>query len=461
MTNTPNQRAQTGAHPENISLPTPMSRCIGVRREDKSRWERRVPITPAAVRALAAQGIQVYIQPSPIRAYTDNEFTAAGAVVQEDLSACPIVFAIKEIPPAFFRPGGAYMFFAHVIKGQPHNMPMLRRMLALGCTLIDYEKVTDEHGRRLIFFGWHAGLAGAIETLWTLGQRLAWRGIETPFAQVRHAWEYHDLAEAKAALAQVGEAIRTAGLPAAIAPLTIGVTGYGNVARGAWEILNLLPVEVVQPEDLADVTGRPDASRHILYAATFREKHMVAPKEKADPFDCQRYYDCPDNFRPIFEQYLPHLTAMINGIYWDARYPRLVTKEGLRRLAQTGPLRLQVIGDVSCDVEGSVEITVKTTEPGEPAFIYDPLTGAVHDGVEGPGVAVIAVDILPSELPRDASESFSAVLLQYLPAIAAADFSAPFAELALPPEIKRAVIAHRGELTPAYRHLQQYLPEDK
>lgn len=457
MNNLPDQRAQAGAYTENISLATPKPPCIGIRREDKSRWERRTPITPDGARALAEQGIQVYIQPSPIRAYAAEEFAAAGAIIQEDLAACPVVFAVKEIPPALFRPGRAYVFFAHVIKGQPYNMPMLRRMLELGCTLIDYEKVADEHGRRLIFFGRHAGLAGAIETLWALGQRLAGQGWVTPFAGIRHAWEYHDLAEAQAAIAQAGEAVRAQGLPAAVAPLTIGVTGYGNVSRGAWEILNLLPVEVIEPGQLADIVGGAGASRYVLYATTFREEHIVTPRDDLEPFDCQRYYDCPDNFLPIFEGHLPHLSALINGVYWDARYPRLVTTEGLRGLAEAGRLRLQVIGDVSCDIEGSIEITVKTTDPGQPVFLFDPLTGAVQDGVAGPGVAVMAVDILPSELPRDASQNFSAVLAKYVPAIASADYAAPFEALALPPEIKRAVIVHRGELTPAYRHLAQYL----
>ena len=105
-------------------------------------------------------------------------------------------------------PGQAYVFFAHVIKGQPFNMPMLQRMLDLGCTLIDYEKVTDDAGRRLIFFGWHAGVAGMLETLWALGQRLAWQGIANPFTALRRAYDYHDIAEAKAAVQQVGEAIR-------------------------------------------------------------------------------------------------------------------------------------------------------------------------------------------------------------------------------------------------------------
>lgn len=152
-----------------------MQHCIGVRREDKSDWERRTPITPAVAAPLREQhGIQVVVQPAPQRAFTAAEFEAAGAQVQEDLSGCPVVLGIKEIPKSAFLPGQAYVFFAHVIKGQPFNMPMLQRMLDLGCTLIDYEKVTDDAGRRLIFFGWHAGVAGMLETLWTLGQRLAW-----------------------------------------------------------------------------------------------------------------------------------------------------------------------------------------------------------------------------------------------------------------------------------------------
>lgn len=435
-----------------------MQRSIGVRREDKSRWERRVPITPAVAKELREQhGIQVHVQPSPIRAFSEAEFEAAGALVQEDLAACPVIFAVKEIPLAFFRPGQTYVFFSHVIKGQSHNMPMLRRILELGCTLIDYEKVADERGRRLIFFGRYAGIAGALETLWALGQRLAGEGIPTPLAELRHAYEYHDAAEAQRAVAHVGQDIAAHGLPPQIAPLVIGVTGYGNVSSGAWEILNLLPLAKVTPDDLAAIAGGPGASRFVIYATTFREEHIVTPRADQEQFDCQRYYDCPEGYEPIFDRYLPHLTALINGIYWDARYPRLITKAHLRELFSQGQPRLRIIGDVSCDIEGSIECTVKATEPGEPVFVYHPATGEITDGLVGDGVVVMAVDILPSELPRDASENFGAVLKAHIPAIAAADYSAPFDELALPPEIKRAVIAHRGKLTPAYRHLSQYL----
>ena len=441
-----------------------MQRCIGVRREDKSEWERRTPITPDVAAQLRQQhGVQVVVQPSPQRVFSAAEFEAAGAQVREDLSACPVVLGIKEIPKAAFAPGQAYVFFAHVIKGQSFNMPMLQRMLDLGCTLIDYEKVTDEAGRRLIFFGWHAGVAGMLETLWALGQRLAGQGIANPFTALRRAYDYHDIAEAKAAVQQVGEAIGRDGLPAEITPLTIGVAGYGNVARGVWEILDLLPVQRVQPGELAGLAGRAAqqgghaAATGVIYAATFREEHMAAPLAAGASFDLQNYYATPQAYRADFEQYLPHLSVLVNAIYWDPRYPRLVTKGYLRQAWGAGQPRLRVIGDISCDIDGAIECTVKGTEPGEPNFVYNPATGEVRDGVEGEGVVVMAVDILPSELPRDASETFSQVLLPYVPALAAADYTASFDDLALPPEIKRAVIVHRGQLTPAYAYLAQHL----
>lgn len=434
-----------------------MQRCIGIRREDKSLWERRTPVTPAVAQELRAKhGIQVVVQPSPQRAFSPVEFEAAGAVMQESLADCPVVLGIKEVPKAAFQPGQAYMFFAHVIKGQPYNMPMLQHMLDLGCTLIDYEKVTDDAGRRLIFFGWHAGVAGMLETLWALGQRLAWQGVATPFTALRRAYHYHDIAEAKAAVQQVAEAIRRDGLPAEITPLTIGVAGYGNVARGVWEILDLLPVQRVEPGELGGL-DTPGYSTNVIYAATFREEHLATPLDDRAHFDLQHYYSTPHAYRSDFEQYLPYLSVLVNAIYWDARYPRLVTKDCLRQAFAGGQPKLRVIGDISCDIDGAIECTVKATEPGEPNFVYNPLTGQISDGVAGEGLVVMAVDILPSELPRDASDYFSRVLLPYAPALASADYTASFDDLALPPEIKRAVIVHRGQLTPSYRYLQQHL----
>jgi alpha-aminoadipic semialdehyde synthase len=434
-----------------------MTALIGIRHEDKSEWERRVPVVPGDAAALQKEGIQVVVQSSPTRAYRDEEFAAAGIPVRPDLSDCPVVFGIKEMPKAFFQPDKTYVFFAHVIKGQPYNMPMLRRLLDLGCTLIDYERVVDDKDRRLIFFGWHAGVAGMIDTLWAVGRRLAWEGIANPFDHLRLTHQHHDLDEARAALARVKERIEAEGLPPEVTPFVVGVAGYGNVSRGAQEMLDLLPVVEIEPEDLAALTAGEGASRHQIYKVVFKEWHMVEPASPGVEFELQDYYHHPEKYRGVFARYLPHLDVLVNAIYWTEDYPRLVTKEDIARLYAQGQPRLRIIGDISCDVEGAIECTVKSTEPGDPVFVYDPASGAVGDGYEGPGVVVMAVDILPSELPREASAYFSGILKPYIPAIARCDYTQPFKACNLPPEIKRAVIAYRGELTPEYRYIREYL----
>ena len=438
-----------------------MTALIGIRREDKSEWERRVPLIPQDAAKLEKENdLQVVVQSSSIRAFGDDEFRAAGITVQEDLSPCPTIVGIKEIPQDALEPDKTYIFFAHVIKGQPYNMPMLQRLLDLGCTLIDYERVVDERNRRLIFFGWHAGVAGMIDTLWALGQRLTWEGISNPFASLRQTHTYRDLDEAKAALAQVRREIESEGLPETLSPLVVGVAGYGNVSRGAQEILDLLPIIEIQPEEVAGITKSREASAHHIYKVVFKEWHMVEPLSLDAGFELQHYYNHPEEYQGVFEQYLPHLTVLVNAIYWTERYPRLVTKAYLRELFDTEDApRLRVIGDISCDVEGAIECTTKSTEPGDPIYVYTPASGEVTDGHAGPGVVVMAVDILPSELPREASTDFSQVLKPYLPTIAQCDFDLPFEDCQLPPEIKRAVITYRGQLTPDYEYIQEYLDQ--
>ena len=359
-----------------------MGALIGIRREDKSIWERRVPVVPRDVHKMKQQhDIEVLVQPSEIRAFSDEEFVLAGATVLEDLSPCPVVFAIKEIPDHALEPGKAYVFFSHVIKGQPHNMPMLRRMLELGCTLIDYEKVTDEDGRRLIFFGRQAGWAGMVDTLWAFGQRLRWEGILNPFQALRPMPGYGELAQAKAALEVVGEWIRTEGLPADVTPLIIGVAGYGNVSGGVQQILDVLPVMEIDPADVVAVAQNADGSRRHIYKVIFKEEHLVEPISPDAQFELQDYYDHPEKYRGVFARYLPYLSVLVNAIYWAPQYPRLVTKADLQELfaGQETP-RLRVIGDISCDIEGAIEATIRSTDPGSPIYVYHPDTGDTTDG---------------------------------------------------------------------------------
>lgn len=410
---------------------------LGIRRENKGRWERRAPLTPQHVEELVHEhGVSVTVQPSDVRVFGEDDYRSAGAAIREDLSECRVILGIKEIPPELLVSGRAHLAFFHVIKGQRGNMGQVQRALDAGSTLIDYEPIVDRHGRRLLFFGRHAGYAGMIDALWALGRRLHAEGVETPFTAVRQAKDYDHLETALDHLASdVGRRIRNEGLPDALRPLVIGFTGGGNVSQGAQEVLRRLPVVEVHPDELLELEGRSERSRRTIYKVVFRRDH-----------------------RTDFARHLPYLTVLVNGIFWGAHDPRLVTWDDLKSLwSGPEPPRLRVIADLSCDVEGSIEATVEQTEPDAPVFVADPFTRQTPYGVEGRGPVVLAVGNLPAELPQDASEHFGDCLFPFAVRLAAADFTAPFDELALPEPVRRAVITHRGELTPGYRYLADCL----
>ena len=432
---------------------------IGIRHEDKYLAERRTPLVPAHLAKLVKElGIEALVQESSKRIYTAEEYVAAGARIVPDMHECDIVFGVKEIPEKWFIPGQTYMFFSHVIKGQPYNMPMLRKMMELGCNLIDYERVVDDFNRRLIFFGRFAGLAGAINTLWTTGLRLKHLGFDTPCLHIQQAHHYHSLQEAREAVSRVGFEIAEYGLPAGLSPFTIGITGYGNVSNGVQEILSLLPVQEIHPADLPELRNK-NCSSNLLYRVTFREDHISAHRQSAKPFDLDDYYAHPENYHSIFEQYLPHLLVLINGMYWDERYPRILTREYMKAhfMAGMNP-KLKVVGDITCDPNGSVEATLKGTYIEDPIFVYHPESHSLTSGYEGDGLQVMAVDILPSELPRDSSLAFSNVLRNFVKSLVAADFKADHPDaIGLPAPLRKALILHKGSLTPEYAYIQNYL----
>jgi alpha-aminoadipic semialdehyde synthase len=186
---------------------------------------------------------------------------------------------------------------------------------------------------------------------------------------------------------------------------------------------------------------------------------MVEPASPGKTFDLQDYYGHPENYCPAFERYVSHLSILMNCIYWSAQYPRLVTKEYLKKSFKNKEgFHLKVIGDISADVNGAIEFTEKTTSPDKPVFVYNPSTDTIKDGYEGDGMVVMAVDNLPCELPRESSQSFSETLLRFVPEIMKADFTVDdFDKLALPFEIKNAVILYKGRLTPNYNYINKYL----
>jgi saccharopine dehydrogenase (NAD+, L-lysine-forming) len=416
-------------------------RRIGIRREDKDPWEARVPVVPDDAGRLTSSGaVEIFLQPSAQRIFGADEYVRAGALLDEDLSACDIVLAVKEIPRELFAPGTTYAFFSHTIKGQPYN-------------------ITDERGRRLIFFSRFAGLAGAVDTLWALGRRLEWEGLApNPFAALEQTYNYPSLAAALAAVREVGRRIARDGLPAQLCPFVVGVTGYGNVSLGAQEVLDALGAVTLAPDGL-DGLFAGAAPRRAVHKVVFAEHDMVARRDATAPFALEEYLERPELYEGVFERWLPRLAVLLNCVFWDVRYPRLVTKAAVRSLYAAAPPLLRVIGDVSCDIEGSVQLTVKETHIDAPVYVYDPDTGSIVDGVAGRGPVVLAVGNLPCELSRESSEAFSAALSPFVPALAAADFSVPYDRLSLPPELRRALILHHGELTPDYAYMQRFVSE--
>ena len=422
---------------------------IGIRREDKSQWERRTPLIPQDVEKLVSGGVRIVVQSSPSRCFADDEFARAGAEIASTMSRADVILGVKEIPLEQFERGKSYMFFSHTMKGQPHNMPMLRRMLDLECTLLDYEIVKDERGVRTIAFGRHAGLAGAIDTLWMLGHRLAAEGIATPLANLRQALDYENVAEASDAIESCGRALGKQGVPADIAPITIGITGEGGkVFGGAMEVLTKLPHRVVRASELAAAIAAADPSDARVLLVPFGPGDLVEPVD-GRTYTFEDYVANPTAYHSRFGAQLARLTAVVHGILWKEGYPRFILRDDLQRLWASSPApKLRVITDVTCDRDGSNESLVKITGPGSPAYVYDPATGDARDGIAGPGPTVIAVDILPAEIPYDASVHFSAALTPMIPALARGPVDPGNPEL--PAALRGSFLAHQGRLLPEW-----------
>ncbi len=434
-----------------------MSNFIGIRHEDKYLLERRAPLTPKHVARLVKQKkLDIIVQTSDKRVFSDEEYLHAGAKIAKDLKKCSVIFGVKEMPETFFEFGKTYVFFAHVVKGQPYNMSMLRKMMELKCNLIEYEKVVDDQGKRLIFFGRYAGMAGMINSLWALGLRLREAGYSSNFMKLKQARHYHSLDEARDDISAIGQLIAEKGIPHDLMPFVVGFTGYGNVSQGAQEIIGLLPVKEISPAKLLELHHRKMLPDNMVYKVIFKEQDLFEHNE-CEAFDLHDYYTNPQNYHSRFEKYVPYLSMLINCVYWDKRYPRLVTKQYLKKLYAKGEPGLKVIGDISCDVNGSVECTLKPTEIDDPIFVYNPEDEHITMGHKGHGLLVMAVDILPAELPRDSSDGFADVLVNFVKPIADADFSEHFDDLDLPKPIKKALILHNGELTPEYKYMEEFL----
>ena len=286
-----------------------MRRTIGIVREAYSKWERRVPLTPAQVEELVkARNVQVLVQPSPRRVFTDHQYAAAGATITDDLSGASAIFGVKQVPVPDLLADKTYMFFSHTIKAQPENMALLDACLARNVRLIDYECVRangEATAPRLIAFGEFAGKSGMVNAFHGLGQRLLSLGYSTPFLSVAPTYTYPDYSAACAALGQVGAQIRDWGLPAEHAPFVVGIAGGGNVARGVQHAFSQLgdAVTMVEPSELAALSalhGTTGEHQHRVYGVNVPTTYMVQPPPASRPdggyvhFDEFEYFARPE-----------------------------------------------------------------------------------------------------------------------------------------------------------------------
>ncbi|KAI8803017.1 Saccharopine dehydrogenase-domain-containing protein [Cladochytrium replicatum] len=421
---------------------------LGIRAEDKNRWERRVPLIPEHVERLVTEsGAKVLVQPSTKRVITDEQYALAGATITEDLTGADLVLGVKEVPVDKLLPGRSYMFFSHTHKGQPAGMDLLKNVLEKKIRLIDYELITDEDKRRLVLFSKFAGYAGMIDSFHGLGQRLLALGFGTPFLSIGMSYMYRCVADARLDVTRTGQVIMDEGLAKGLAPMVFVFTGDGNVTRGALHVFKCLPHEWVKPEDLEALFTSGNYDHHKVYGCQVRASDYLVRADGTPGFDKAEYKAHPERYTSVFhERIAPYATMLVNGIFWDQRYPRLLSRSQIRKLASEGRLRLQSIADISCDINGSLEFMDRASSIDQPFFMYDPMTDSVHYNPEGNGVQIMSIDNLPTEMPLEASEYFSNALFPFVREMIHDNFDHPV--------VKRAIISELdGKLVGRHAHL--------
>ncbi|EPQ53172.1 hypothetical protein GLOTRDRAFT_140080 [Gloeophyllum trabeum ATCC 11539] len=450
----------------NHHLANPKPVTIGIRREDSERiWERRCPLTPDAVHELVKDGVNVLVQDCSRRVYRSDEFVKAGAQIHPNLSPAHIILGIKETPLAELLTTPVdgiprtHLMFSHTIKGQLYNMPLLDRFLEarpgsgerkeLLPRLIDWELLTDEKGKRTVGFGWFAGVAGVLESLSMLAQFHLELGIASPFLYTPRPHMHPDLPSIRASLSRVGEMIKEGGTPREVGPIIIGVTGTGKVAQGMLDILSDLPIEKVNVEDLPRLVGSPEANLHKIYLV-HALPHEYFSGVDGRPYNREDYYANPHLYKSNFHvKVQPYLTLLLHGAGWAQGFPRVMTNEGLatsleiaRGLWGGEKGRGRCVGDVSCDVEGGLEFLPRHSTLSAPFFCTRPGSLPAHL----PEVRMMAVDILPSSLPLDASRHFSQGIMSYLRTLIRGYRGEGGVDAELERALDRATVTRGGEL---------------
>ncbi len=398
---------------------------IGIIREGKVPVDHRAPLTPLQAREVMDKfGVTVVAQSSNVRIFKDEEYASLGVEVVSSLEECDIILGVKEVPIDMLLEGKTYFFFSHTIKEQAYNRGLLNAILQKNIRLIDYEPLTNENGIRVIAFGRWAGIVGAYNAFWTYAQRYN-------LFQLRRAHECYDLEDLKSEYAKIK-------LP----KLKIAVTGGGRVAKGAMEVLHGIGIRKVTPA--AYLEERFDEPVFTQLNTRDYNRH-----KEGEDFRRNEFYSQPEQYESDFVKFAHQTDILIASAYWDPHAPVLFTREDI-----INPhFKISIIADITCDIEGSIPSTKKPSTIDDPMYDYNPSDDAVEQALTDEGnITVMAVDNLPCELPRDASDSFGREMINnVLPHILGDDKEN---------RIRNATIAENGKLTEAFSYLQGYVDRD-
>jgi alanine dehydrogenase len=394
--------------------------CIGLIREGKLPADNRVALTPAQAQYLLKQypNLQIVVEPSPDRCFSDEEYRRAGIQVDSDLSKCEILLGIKEVPVTQLLAEKTYLFFSHTKKEQAANRALMQAMVEKKITLIDYECLVHPDGQRLIGFGFFAGIVGAHNGIMAYGNRTGLYNLR----RVSDIRDYRELIHTYFGLK----------LP----PLKVVVTGSGRVAHGILEIMNLLDIQEVETDEFLQETFSYPVYVHLKGSDLYRNR-ITGTYQRLHFHDNAEEYVC------LFEPYTAVADILMNGIYWDETVPRLFSMDTLQR----PDYKMFTIADITDDKGGSVPCNLGDAPPQAPVYGVDRFSGKQTEPYLPGSVDVMAVGNLPNELPRDASRYFGEQLIKYV-----------FQDLISggSPILEGATMLSEGKLTQPFEYLHAY-----
>jgi alanine dehydrogenase len=397
---------------------------IGLIKEGKTPPDKRVPLTPKQCARLVQEysTIDLVVQKSPIRAFKDEEYIREGIDVVDSLEDCDIIMGVKEVNIPDLIPNKHFFFFSHTLKKQPYNRDLLKAIIDKKIKLTDYEALTKPNGLRLVGFGRYAGIVGCYNGFRTYG-------LKHDLYNLKPAHECEDRKEMEGELSKVK-------LPK---DTKIVLTGYGRVGNGAREIMDLLPIKEVMPEEYLNETFDEPVYAH-LNVEDYNER------EDGEPFDKAAFYKSGEGHISTFPNYLPKTDMYIACHFWKEGSPFIYTRADLKK----DDVRLSVVADISCDIDGPVASTLRPSTIADPIYGYDPIAEKEIDFNSKDSIAVMAVDNLPCELPKDASEDFGSELIKHVfPALLDSD---PTKIIARASETTK-----KGELSEYFKYLEDYL----